>query len=61
MENTQLTNSQLRNELMYEGMVRAEALNIPKPNLFEETNVYARTFLVDSGANVRNYNFGDTQ
>ena len=56
----QVTKSQLRSELMYEGIVRADALNIPKSNLFQDTNVYARTFLVDSGADVRNLDFGRT-
>jgi len=60
MENTQFTNSQLRSELAYEGIVRAEALNTPSPNLFEDTNVYARTILVDSGADVTRENFGET-
>ena len=41
----------------YEGIIRSEALGNPMPNLFEETNVYARSMLVDSGADVRNDNW----
>ena len=58
MESTPaVTNSRLRSELEYEGIVRSEALGNPMPNKFEETNVYARSMLVDSGADVRNYQF----
>ena len=45
---------------MYEGNVRAEALNIAQPKLFDDINVYARGMLVDSGADVWNDKLGKT-
>ena len=61
MESTPaVTNSRLRYELEYEGIVRSEALGNPMPYKFEETNVYARSMLVDSGFNVWNWDFVET-
>ena len=57
MQNTPGTNSRLSSELEYEGIIRSEALGNPMPNLFEETNVYARSMLVDSGFDVQNRYF----
>ena len=45
---------------MYEGITRADGLNIAQPNLFDDINVYARGMLVDSGADVWNDDLGKT-
>ena len=45
---------------MYEGITRADGLNIAQPNLFDDINVYARGMLVDSGADLKNYTLGNT-
>ena len=45
---------------MYEGITRADGLNIAQPNLFDDINVYARSLLVDSGVDVWNEDLGKT-
>ena len=60
MESSQFTDSHLRSELMYEGIIRADGLNIAEPNLFDDINTYARGMLVDSGADLNNEELGNT-
>ena len=59
MESSQFTDSHLRSELMYEGIIRADGLNIAEPNLFDDINVYARSLLVDL-ADVHKFKLGET-
>ena len=45
---------------MYEGITRADELQIAEPMVFNDINTYARGMLVDSGADVKNPSLGET-